>query len=289
MTMVNRVLFILLLTYLASPNAKAQVHTIDAHPRAWNKTVSEWTTALQKRSPDDSTSYVFKYSGGEDSLHSSGHRDAIVWIPRTTCMSKPLTVIFWFHGHWGFVQERTFEDRVLNQFVPYRNKNIVVVLPEMPWSVHGPTPRGRNSLVWRKPGEFLAFAEEVNGILLRHSGVVTLGPIDYKVVGHSAGGSTIWRIAKTGDLCKLRPSAVVWSDSTYGTWLDRAWTGCLRGSGIPQSVFVKKWGQPYHHATRFMKTYLHPSEIDLHVMDYPWTHKTIGNSVIKLSGILDSL
>ena len=131
--------------------------------------------------------------------------------------------------------------------------------------------------------------DEVASYLYRHSGVVTLPAIDYKVIGHSAGGSTIWRIAKTGDLCKISPSEVVWSDSSYGMWLDRAWNGCLKGSGIKQHVFVKKWDSPYNHAKRFLKTYKHPAGIDLHVMEYPWTHKTIGNSVVKLSGILDSL
>ena len=91
-----------------------------------------------------------------------------------------------------------------------------------------------------------------------------LGSIDYKVVGHSAGGSTIQRLGHTGDLCKISPSMVVWSDSSYGTWLDQAWRGCLsKNSHIRVKVLVAKWDSPYKNATRFMKQFGKNMQTDL--------------------------
>ena len=163
--------------------------------------------------------------------------------------------MFWFHGHYGYVPHRTFEDRTLKQFVPLvKSKNFIVVIPEMPWSIHTTTPTKRNSLLWFKPGDFMKFVSQVHTVLSTHNNNQALGKIDYKVVGHSAGGSTIMRLGITGDLCKINPSMVVWSDSSYGIWLDHAWKGCLsKNPQIRVKVLVAKWDSPYKNATRFMQ------------------------------------
>ena len=299
-----RILF--LVWVLAFPSlAKAQTHAIEFSKGVNQKVVKEWVDSLAKVSNINSTTYIRKKVGGEDRLHRSGHRDVIVWIPGTTDLTRDFIVILWFHGHWGYVPHRTFQDRTLKQFVPYAqpgnlSTNFVVVIPEMPWSVHTRTPTKRNSMLWMKPGDFMKFTMQIERILLRHmintllegakdlSWVRPLGKIDYRVVGHSAGGSAIKRIAITGDLCRINPSMIVWSDSSYGRWLDDAWNGCLGSAKIPTEVFVRKFGPPWRSATRFIGEFQgQPPFLHLHIKTGKWSHKTIGNNIVTLSGILD--
>ena len=123
---------LLFLLVLAVPEpVNGQIHTVVTEG-AYSRTVKEWTAALHKVSPDDSTSYVFKYSGGEDSLHRNRHRDAIIWIPRTTCFSKPVTVIFWFHGHWGFVPDRTLRIALSNSLCPIETRTLLLLFLRCP-------------------------------------------------------------------------------------------------------------------------------------------------------------
>jgi len=272
----------------------AQGYTIQFNKGVNQKVVSGWASSLDKIDDTSSKTYIRKKSGGKDELHRVGHRDVIVWIPETTDVTQDFILVFWFHGHYGYVPHRTFQDRTLKQFVPLaRSKNFVVVIPEMPWSIHAKTPTKRNSLVWTKPGDFLKFVTQVKGILSEHMNDThptgtTLGTIDYRVVGHSAGGSTIKRLGMTGDLCKISPSMVVWSDSSYGTWFDLAWKGCLKDNNIPTKVFVKKWGAPYRSIMRFVNDNGGvPKKAGLNIMLHPWTHKSIGDNIVKLSGLLE--
>lgn len=286
----------LMLAGLASNAHSEEIkNTVNAEDGVHKRIVKEWTQSVGKVSTVSSTSYIIRKSGGKDSLHKNKHRSAIVWIPDTTNLRKDFIVVFWFHGHWGYVPHRTFEDRTLKQFVPLTSsKNLVVVIPEMPWSVHTSTPTKRNSLLWFKPGDFLAFVDQVYSVLYNHLNlnaplINSLGNIDYKVVGHSAGGSTIKRLGITGDLCKISPSMVVWSDSSYGNWLDHAWKGCLKNNPrIRVKVLVAKWDWPYKNATRFMKQFGKnpPEQLSLHVFNRPMTHKLIGNNAVKLSNLL---
>jgi hypothetical protein len=254
------------------------------------KVVKSWAKSLSKVSNIQSTTYIRKKIGGEDNLHRSGHRDVIVWVPETTDLSKNFVLILWFHGHWGYVPHRTFEDRTLKQLVPLAtSKNFVLVIPEMPWSVHTSTPTKRNGDLWQKPGEFLQFIDQVHSILRRHAGASVLGNIDHRIVGHSAGGSTIKRLGITGDLCRLSPSMVVWSDSSYGSWLNLAWNGCLKDHpNIQVKVFVAKGDTPYRRAKMFISQFKEkPKNLKLFTMRKPkWSHKLIGNKIVNISQLL---
>ena len=172
----------------------------------------------------------------------------------------------------------------------------------MPWSVHTKTPTKRNSRLWFKQGDFLKFIDQVKTELVNHlknrvninasTPEKQIGKIDYRIVGHSAGGSTIKRIGITGDLCKLNPSLVVWSDSSYGLWLKNAWDGCLRSyENIKTKVFVAKGDSPWRRATQFFGEFQGPvKNLELHVMKKPrWSHKLIGDNIVELSGLLEEL
>ena len=293
------------LSVLMASVCQAQTHTLHIDKGVYKPTITRWFDALDKFSMVPSTTYAVKKVGGEDKLHRVGHRDLLVWIPNTTNLSMDFTVVLWFHGHRGYIQHRTFQDRILKQFVPHAKptaggKNFVVVLPEMPWSINTKTPTKRNGQLWLKPGDFLEFITQVEGILVKHlmnqilEGPLSrwkisgLGKIDYRVVGHSAGGSTIATLGHTGDLCKINPSLVVWSDSSYGKWLPKAWDGCLGASNVRTEVFVKKGGPPWRRSTQFMGEFQgQPKFLHLHVQGKGWTHKKIGNNIVDLSGVLE--
>jgi len=296
----------LLIILIAFPViAYGQISTINFEKGVNKKTVKDWTTSLFKISTTSSTTYIRKQYAGEDKLHKNGHRDVVVWIPDSADLSEDFVAVLWLHGHRGYVPHRTFQDRTLKQLMPYAKpdskfKNFVIIIPEMPWSIHTRTPTKRNSKLWMRPGDFARFIMQIEKILIAHvidtmlkgsksiSGHKGFGKIDYRIVGHSAGGSAIKRIAITGDLCNLGPSMVVWSDASYGKWLDDAWEGCLKYSSIRVKIFVRKFGPPWKQATRFLEKFqMPPKNIELYVMKKPWTHKTIGNNVVKLSGILD--
>ncbi len=293
-------LFIFTLTQAFPAFSQPAVHRVDWDSNVYKKTVKEWVGSLHKISKIGSTTYIKKKSGGFDKLHRAGHRDVIVWIPDTTDLTKEFTAIIWFHGHYGFVPKRTFENRTLKQFAPLaESKNFVLVIPEMPWSVNTSTPSKRNSLLWQKPGDFLRFIESLSDILNTHAArgrkndaatAPKIGKIDYRIVGHSAGGSTIKRLSITGDLCKISPSMVVWSDSSYGPWLKLSWDSCLKHHrDIVVKVFVVKGGTPWLRATQFMGQFQGPEKnLELYVMKRGrWSHKLIGDNIVSLSGILD--
>ena len=290
---------ILIIAFIFNPwNAfsKSVISTISWEEGVNQSSVKGWIASVDKVNNISSTTYIRKKFGGKDKLHRKGHRDVIVWIPGSTDLSKEFIMILWFHGHYGYVPRRTFQDRTLKQFVPFaqseKSKNFVVVIPEMPWSVHTRTPTKRNSQLWLQPGDFLGFVKQINEILQQHlsrvrSTNIHLGKIDYKIVGHSAGGSTIKRLGITGDLCKLNPSVVVWSDSSYGKWLDNAWDGCLKNSNIQVKIFVYKGGAPWRQATRFLGTFQDPPiNIEFHIKRGGWSHKLIGNNIVKLSRLM---
>ncbi len=277
--------------------SKPIVHTVQWSDGVNKKTIKEWIYSLDKVSKVSSTTYIKNKVGGKDKLHVNGHRDVIVWIPETTDLTKDFISVIWFHGHYGYVPHRTFEDRTLKQFVPLtKTKNFVVIIPEMPWSVHTKTPTKRNSMLWMNPGDFMKFVDQVEKVLLNHAksrvSDVTgtkrgLGKIDYRIVGHSAGGSTIKRLGITGDLCKLKPSLVVWSDSSYGNWLEKAWDGCLSESNISVKVFVQKWLSPWRRTITFLGNFQGPPEnLEFYVKDKGWSHKLIGNNIVELSDLL---
>ncbi len=283
--------FLAALVFIVGP-AYAQVsHAVVFDKGVYIKTVQQWVKSVSKVSDVSSTTYISKKVGGKDKLHRTGHRDVIVWVPDTTDLTKDFTLLIWFHGHYGYVPSRTFEDRTLRQIVPLaRSKNFVIAIPEMPWSVHTSTPTKRNSLLWTKQGQFLQFVAQVHTTLSYHNNGNRMGSIDHRIVGHSAGGSTIKRLGLTGDLCKLKPSMVVWSDSSYGLWLQNAWDGCLKDHrDIIVKVFVAKGDSPWWRATQFMGQFQGPQEsLELHVKEKPrWSHKLIGDNIVKLSGVLE--
>ena len=268
----NVVLFFSLVAALVQPPKNIVMVDDEVHP----VTAGRWTKEVTSHDVR-SVTYVKKL-GIVDSKHENGSRDYVIWVPDSA--ADGAVGIVWFHGHHGF-SPRTFKKRILNQFVPHVGKNFFVVIPEMPWSYNTSTRTKRNGRIWQKPGEFVSFIKQVEAHMGYAAGIEV---VDWRVVGHSAGGSTIATLGKTGDLCKIGASRVVWSDSSYGTWLDTAYGGCMREYAHRSDVFVTTWGPPQRRAKNFVKRYK-GANVKMHIRK--GGHTFIGDNIVNLSGLLE--
>ena len=224
-------------------------------------------------------------TGNPDRYHRQGRRDVLAIIPATAKPTREVVVVYWFHGLTGYSQ-KMFRERLMPQvkwLVENRPERHILVVPEMPWSRFTRTQWKRQGRVFRRKGEFAAFVAEAEQLLedaLGHKPAFRR-----VVVGHSAGGSAIASAAKWGGLCDVRPEAVVFSDSTYSRWFDRAWKGCLGELSRTGRVVVlgQSFGSPWHNYIRWAKQNPKSSRrVEAHRLKLPWTHRRIGNNALKL-------
>lgn len=231
--------------------------------------------------------YHSEYNGIKDDYHKNNSRKNVLIIGEKA-RSDDLTLIVWFHGLGGF-SEKTFK-RVLSQVgaLDKRNTPIAVLIPEMPWSTNTQTPRSRQGRVWKNQNSFVNYLNEAHSKLKNWASShtqSTLGPLKVIIVGHSAGGSAIMSASVEGSLCDKRVHAVVWSDASYGSWLKRANSGCLKNSTILQKVLVRKWDDPYNRAVDFYKKNRGPFH-ELKVLSRrKYTHGGIGDNALDLSNL----
>ena len=94
-----------------------------------------------------------------------------------------------------------------------------------------------------------------------------------------------------GGLCKLKPEAIIWSDASYGYWLDRSVNTCIKDTNTQLHILVRKWDKPHKNAGRAMKKVkrmgpLFKPTVLYQVLDRrKWTHGKIGNSVFTLTDV----
>lgn len=232
---------------------------------------------------------VWQYQ--KDRLNKAGSSEALFFLPSS---SRPddLTVIFWFHGCGGY-SERTFDIRLALQLkkLEDRNHSYAIVVPELLWSKNTTTSCSRQGRSFRKPGTLVSFVNDsltkINEAM-NNSGKETSVNPRLVFIGHSAGGSVIKAASVSGDLCKIKPAEVVWSDSTYGRWLDTAWRRCLSKGGSSTVVLVRKWTKTWKNLQRFMKRQS-PKDF-LRVKPYGGKiyHKTIGDNAIEFSEVFST-
>ena len=219
----------------------------------------------------DSTAWIFRsrFNGVYDRKHYNGHRDNVLLVP-TISQPDDITLVVWFHGLGGF-SEKTFT-RVLTQIQEISREGyaLAVAIPEMPWSINTMTKRSRQGRVWQYPGDLGSFVQEnkdrlVSWATTEHG--LDLETIRVVIVGHSAGGSAISSAAVEGGLCELKPQAVIWSDASYGRWLNDAWDGCLGDSETTTHLLVRRWDKPHHNAAAFMKIFKTSPYIKYRILD----------------------
>ena len=95
--------------------------------------------------------------------------------------------------------------------------------------------------------------------------------------------------SEEGSLCNINPEVVVWSDASYASWLPRAWKSCLKDTDIEVRVLVRKWDKPHHRAKKFLrKIGKNVENVSVDILERKsWTHGSIGNNAIWLSGIFE--
>tara|TARA_R110002051_G_scaffold302627_1_gene371109 strand:+ start:186 stop:1157 length:972 start_codon:yes stop_codon:yes gene_type:complete len=240
--------------------------------KTWQKIYSELTTSGTSAR---GAAYIapVKGNGTTDALHKNGARNTIIFVPENTDFIKPVDVIFWFHGLGGF-KERDFGTRVLRHTGSLDQENYIIIIPEMPWSRHTSTPRQRQGRVFHKKGQFSTFVSSVirtmvslfNPSPVVRNKCITHNVCDFKfgeaaLIGHSAGGSTLMSISRTGGLDWLYKKAasikIVFSDAGYGRWTDITWKyfKARHARNVNFVLLTRKWDRPYANTKRFLKKF----------------------------------
>jgi hypothetical protein len=225
-------------------------------------------------------------------------------VPKDTRFDgEPIDVIFYFHGLGGF-KERDFNTRVLRHTKHFKEsgKNFIIVIPEMPWSKNTSTPRKRQGRVFTKKHQFSTFVSGVVRTVItlfdpspirRNKCVVhNICQFDFGetvLLGHSAGGSALMSISKSGGLNwlyeKKNPFSIkiIFSDAGYGHWTEITWRnfkpkGIRDLVGVEFILLTRKWDKPYRNTKRFLKRFKNiPANIQHKVFNRKFTHAGIGD------------
>lgn len=235
-------------------------------------------------------------NGGVDTKHKNRKRDTIIYIPSTLRADERIDVIFFFHGLGGF-SERDFKIRILRHTQKFlsNNRNYIIVVPEMPWSKNTSTPRSRQGRVFLSPGDFPVFTDS---IISRASAALNIKESNFILgsailIGHSAGGSTLKSISKSGGLDwlhttrRFRNVRIIFSDAGYGSWTQATWRSFkMRASSNTEFIFLtRRWDRPYNNTIKFLKGFREiPSNIVHKVFERKEaTHTQIGDQALAWS------
>lgn len=210
----------------ASPSASTTAPT----GKAWEQYTAQeaWNDALTEVQGITGQSIIWKspYNGKDDSLQRiDTGREAILFIPSTTKIEKPIDIIYYFHGQGGFGLDMS--ERVLPQAKALADKgyNFIIVFPELPWSrgtfseeksnTENPRIKGRQSMAWDSTdSDFTQFHQEVMQKISAKYGIMfPKGKIF--IIGHSNGGSAIGKAAEKGAFNTVKPDVITLSDADY--------------------------------------------------------------------------
>lgn len=187
-------------------------------------------------------------------------------------------IIVWFHGMNGFDKDE-FEERTAPsiKWLVQEKKSFTWIHPELPWSTRLIEPHGQHA--WNQKNSFEKFVRAALKVIPE-----TNKKINLVIVGHSRGGKAIAEAAKTGGLCNLNPTWVVWSDASYGDWLDKAWNSCLNKQPIRTEIWYLKGTGTQASVKRIEKS--NNQLLEIHLLTAPWYHGKVGNSAIKMTEAL---
>lgn len=277
---------IVIITCLASgfnANAQDSINSVILAPGANPSTVKLW-----QRQQDETGVYGKTWIGPyvNDAKTTSGKRDSILFIPSQYDKDKPTDVIVWLHGNHGF---NKFGTRVLPHIAELyqRGENPILIAIEQPWTHNGSTPTSRSGTgPFRKSGEFEDWATEALP-MLGFLGVPfrTLSGQRVTFYGHSAGGSGILSMSRSGALGIIEPKRIVFSDSTYGSWFKGFYDSFYKDHPKTEVIVLARKGGPTHKS---MEQFFHdrPAALKLHTLKYivlnrkQWSHKRIGDNCL---------
>ncbi len=256
-------------------------------PDVYAKTLQEWDS-LQQRFSLRGATYIARIPGNgvRDPKHKHGSRSTLIYIPPTFSSGKPYELIYFFHGLNGYLKK----DRVgmSLQAMEAQDRNFILVVPELPWS-HNATPFKRQREVFTGSGDedFQRLYGEVTKVLRSYG--ISKKPAKITFVGHSAGGSALRAIAAAGAMDKVKPNVMVWSDSTYTTWLDETWKDYQnrnRSKFVIFNMHDSDPKKPFKQTERFLASLGSvPSNVEVRRFNYGegWTHTKVGDNALPMS------
>ena len=279
----------------------------------YNLTKKTWVHAYKYTTQNGSAVKGMTYiaplmgNGWKDRLHKNGARDTIIFVPEKTNFEEAIDIIIYFHGHGGF-KERDFKTRVLRhtKSLQEEERNFIIIIPEMPWSKNTSTPRKRNGRVFTGKKQFATFINSAIKVVVtlfdpspvrqNQCAVHNLCHFNFGnavLIGHSAGGSTLMSISKSGGLNwlydgknrKALSIQIVFSDAGYGRWTDITWKHFKfrRSASVEFTLLTRKWDRPYNNTKRFLKRFrIIPRSVRHIAFDRKTiTHAGIGDQAFK--------
>ena len=228
-------------------------------------------------------------NGEVDPRHRHKKRHTAVFIHEKYDYEKHPDIIIWLHGHHGFNKFGVRIFRHLDQLFE-NGGNPVVIAIEQPWSSWTKTPTSRNGT-----GPFSKLSDFSRWLDYMFDVIHELGILPEKIlsknitlIGHSAGGSGIMSMARSGVLSSLRPGKIIFSDSTYGRWFDVTYDKYISTAPYTQVyVLTQKHGRPWKSMNRFFaekrKAGIAVTSNVLHVPT-KLTHKQIGDNSVLYPG-----
>jgi hypothetical protein len=192
-------------------------------------TYEAWQGSMEEYGVSGSGAIVKLASNGAQDGVADGRldqgRDTLLFIPCRTDPSKPVELIYYFHGLTGFTH-KSF-NTVMGQIKELmgEKRNFVLVYPELPWSwgdpsvteIVGKTDRskgasGARNTPWtsQDPGDLEQFHQDSIEIFSQF-GIRSVGSIT--MLGHSAGGLAIR--SASSHMNVIGVDKVILSDSDY--------------------------------------------------------------------------
>ncbi len=261
--------------------------------KAWEQySASEaWTDALTEVPGITGDTQIWKsqFNGKEDKLlRINTGRDNILFIPSTTTASKPIDIIYFFHGLGGFGLDMS--ERILPQAKALSDAgyNFVIVFPELPWSRGTYTesksvydnPRkkdGRESFAWDgTDSDFTQFHQEVIQKITTKYGLMLFSQGKIFIIGHSNGGSAIGKAAEKNAFNTVKPDVITFSDAEYkwqGQYAIKRLEDSYTSSPIKINLLVQANNQLKKEPTVYTIDYLKSKNC---IVDHT-TEKTCGN------------
>lgn len=246
------------------------------------KIVGLWSNHLSKYGISGKSWIGTAPGNGEvDHKHLHKKRHTAVFIPSNYDYEKNPDIVFWLHGHNGFNKFGIRIFRHLDSLFD-NGQNPIVIAVEQPWSAWTTTRTSRNGTgPFRKVSDFNRWLDYMFDVL-HELGIPPEKVLSRNItlIGHSAGGSGIMAMAKSGALSYLRPGKIIFSDSTYGRWFDVTYDKYI--SKFPDTkvyVLTQKYGRPWKSMKRF---YSERSSVNKNVVHIPTklTHKQIGDNCV---------
>jgi len=255
----------------------------------YKQTYVSWKQTLKDQKLNGTTFIgVIPGNGIKDTMHAGGARDTIIFAPSSIDYSKPVEIIFFFHGLRGF-GEHDFNIRIasnIKQLVKEKN-NFIIIFPEMPWSKNTKTPTKRQKKAWSGKEENFGIFYKASMMVLytQYSEEIFNHTNTLTIIGHSAGGGAIKQAALSKVFDFINPDRIVFSDADYVDYTKTTWEEYLKYNPNCELVlYVRKGDKPHRITKKFLKRFGKDIPKNIKFKSFPrrlFTHKQIGDVCLK--------